>query len=63
MPWHCPACQSQIRHTELETQPRLDVVYRCHVCRLELTFDPKTERLGLAPMPPDEPNLQSRKIA
>jgi len=63
MPWHCPACQSLIRHGEHETKPRLNVLYRCHVCRLELTFDAKTETLRIAPMTPDEPNQKSRTVA
>jgi hypothetical protein len=39
MPWRCPACQEQIRHSEIEAEPRFGVVYRCHVCRLELVRD------------------------
>jgi len=39
------------------------VLYRCHVCRLELTFDAKTEKLRVTPMTPDEPNQKSRKVA
>jgi hypothetical protein len=39
-----------IRHSELEAKPRADVLYRCHICRLELTFDPATDRLTIAPI-------------
>jgi hypothetical protein len=46
MPWRCPACQEQIRH-EHEIQPSLGVVYRCHVCRLEVTFDPIAGRFAV----------------
>ena len=49
MPWRCPACQTQIQHTGFEESPRPGTVYRCHVCRLELTADPKTERLTVTP--------------
>jgi hypothetical protein len=50
MPWTCPACSLAIRHAEHETAPRPGVVYRCHICRLELVFDVVTNRLVLAPM-------------
>jgi hypothetical protein len=46
-PWRCPGCQTFIEH---DTVPRPGVVYRCHVCRLELVIDPVTETLVLAPM-------------
>jgi len=36
---------------------------RIAVCRLELTFDPKSDKLRVAPMNPDEPNHKRRKIA
>jgi hypothetical protein len=52
MPWKCPACQTSIRRdTDL---PRVGVVYRCHICRLELVFDPKTQQLVLAPLDIDK---------
>jgi len=35
--------------------PRLGLRYRCHICRLELILDPRTEKLVLAPMPGEEP--------
>jgi hypothetical protein len=44
MPWHCPACQEQIRHAH-EIQPSVGVVYRCHICRLELVLDAKANQL------------------
>jgi transposase-like protein len=43
MPWKCPACQNQIRHTG--DRPELQQVYRCHVCRIELVLDPLTRKL------------------
>jgi hypothetical protein len=50
MPWRCPACQTFIRHGDHpEDLPRLGQVYRCHICRLELVFDPGTRKLVLAP--------------
>ncbi|HKB12558.1 MAG TPA: hypothetical protein VKD69_17975 [Vicinamibacterales bacterium] len=54
MPWKCPACQTQIRHGEIDDRPRGDRVYRCHICRLELVLDLAMNRLVVAPMPPDE---------
>jgi DNA-directed RNA polymerase subunit RPC12/RpoP len=57
MPWRCPACQSQIRHSPLEERPRPAALYRCHMCRIELVLDDKTDRLTLAPLqePPNRP--------
>ena len=47
MAWKCPACQANIRQdTDV---PRPGVIYRCHICRLELVVDPKTNDLVLAP--------------
>jgi hypothetical protein len=54
MPWKCPACQQPIRHSELESQPRQRVAYRCHICRLELKLDPHTQKLAVAPTHDDE---------
>jgi len=51
MPWRCPACSIQIHHLENESAPRVGVNYRCHVCRLELTFDPVSQKLVLLPLP------------
>jgi len=53
MPWRCPACRLPIRHSEVESRPRPQVLYRCHICRLELVLDPDADRLTIAPMPPD----------
>jgi DNA-directed RNA polymerase subunit RPC12/RpoP len=51
MPWKCPACSEQIQHAPGEDAPRLGVVYRCHICRLELALDRETGRLTAAPLP------------
>lgn len=56
MPWKCPACQTQIRHETETPEPRPGVVYRCHVCRLELVFSPKTNKLVLAPIATQDGN-------
>jgi hypothetical protein len=50
MPWRCPACRSSIRSGVAEDRPRLHVVYRCPVCRLELMLDEETGKLTLAPL-------------
>ena len=39
-----------IRHSEVEPAPRPGTRYRCHICRLELTLDPATNRLTVTPM-------------
>jgi DNA-directed RNA polymerase subunit RPC12/RpoP len=62
MPWKCPACSSQIVHALSPDLPRPGVVYRCSVCRLELTFDAKIQKLRPAPLPPDNPD-RNRKTA
>jgi hypothetical protein len=49
MPWRCPACQIQIRHT-----------YRGHVCRLELILDERAGRLTVAPLRDDAPDEKNR---
>jgi hypothetical protein len=56
MPWRCPACLSVIRHDDLAL-PHPRSVYRCHVCRLELTFDAITQKLIVAPLE-DEPKTK-----
>jgi rubredoxin len=49
--WKCPVCQTVIKDDTSVPLPRPGVVYRCHVCRLELVIDPATDKLVLAPMP------------
>jgi hypothetical protein len=61
MPWKCPACGSQIRHSDLDDRPRPGERYRCHICRLDLMADPETKRLIVAPLWSDEPDLKTRK--
>jgi DNA-directed RNA polymerase subunit RPC12/RpoP len=49
MPWRCPACGTKVQHaTEL---PRSDRVYRCPVCRLQMTFNAVLEKMQ--PLPPN----------
>jgi len=49
MTWRCPACQTSIRHRENDLEPMPGVRYRCHVCRIELTLNPFTDRLDVTP--------------
>ena len=63
MPWHCPACHTIIRHSELDPKPRGGERYRCHVCRLTLDFDEASEKLVIAPFETDhltEPRASKR---
>lgn len=60
MPWKCPACHDPITHAPFEEQPRRDAVYRCHICRLELVFDPATARLVPAPIEETEEDDETR---
>ena len=50
MPWTCPACSLAIKHADQDANPRPGVVYRCHICRLELILDPSSNKLVLAPL-------------
>src|SRR5262245_42788577 len=50
MPWTCPKCGLRVGHGNPEHPlPRPGVLYRCPVCRLELTFDPATNKMRPAP--------------
>jgi len=51
MEWTCPACGSRISQSDVEPKPRRGVIYRCHVCRLELMLNEATNRLQLTPLP------------
>jgi len=61
MPWRCPACQMQIRHSELEERPLTGHTYRCHICRLDLALDPETQKLTVAPFR-DEHEPRSKTV-
>jgi hypothetical protein len=58
VPWTCPACGDKIRHEQ--DKPLPGVVYRCHVCRLELMFDPGTLKLVIAPVSNEDPDRPTR---
>ena len=53
MPWKCPSCSEQIQHRPDENAPMRGVVYRCHICRLELTPDAPSGKLAVASLPAD----------
>jgi hypothetical protein len=55
VPWNCPACQQSIQHREVEIRPLHGVIYRCHICRLELELEPATGGLAIVPLDEDEP--------
>ena len=47
MPWTCPACGNLVQHrTE---QPQANCVYRCHVWRLHMVFDPAVQQMKPLP--------------
>jgi hypothetical protein len=54
MLWQCPACGTPFRFDAREEGPRIGVIYRCHVCRIELVLNPDTERLEVLPLRDDE---------
>jgi hypothetical protein len=60
MPWRCPACHIQIRHSEIEEQPLTGQTYRCHICRLDLMLDARTQKLAVAPFEDDHAHSDSR---
>ena len=60
MPWKCPACGMSIQ--DREEMPRPGVVYRCHICRLELMVDRTTGKLDVPPVvQPDKHNFSRLK--
>ena len=61
MPWRCPACTEEIRRHPGEDLPRVGIVYRCHVCRIELIFDDPTQKLVLAPFAPENDKRDGEK--
>ena len=61
MPWTCPACQQQVQHEP--GLPRTDCVYRCPVCRLQMTFDLTTNKMKPLPPPGDDNDKNTRKVA
>src|SRR5262245_2541949 len=60
MPWKCPACHTEIRHSDVEAKPREHVRYRCHICRLELMFDATTDRMKVTPIEMDSDHRLNR---
>ena len=60
MPWRCPACQTQIRHSDVEERPLPGHDYRCHICRLDLVLDPLTQKLTVARVGDDRPQRDPR---
>jgi hypothetical protein len=62
-PWRCPACRQPIQHNEFEERPRQGAHYRCHVCRLELVFDPDVNKMTVAPVRDDEPDQKQRQTS
>jgi hypothetical protein len=50
-----------IAHESANTMPSPNIVYRCHVCRLELVVDLSTNKLALAPLDPrDRPESDKK---
>jgi hypothetical protein len=61
MPWRCPACQTVIEHDQhLPPEPRPGVVYRCHICRLELVVDVDSNKLMVARLPDENDRSNDR---
>jgi hypothetical protein len=47
-------------HAHANALPRLGVVYRCPVCRLELAFDPTLNEMRPSSLPASETAKQRR---
>ena len=64
MPWRCPACYTQIQRTVLDgdDRPRQGQHYRCHVCRLELVWNERTNALDVSPIDPMDVTPPARSI-
>ncbi len=65
MPWHCPACDTIIRHSEIELRPRDGERYRCHTCRLTLDFNGTLEKFVVPPFETEQdapPAERSRRV-
>jgi hypothetical protein len=54
MPWKCPLCRLPIHHSDAETDPRPNVIYCCHICRLELVIDNHTRTMVAATFVTDD---------
>jgi hypothetical protein len=63
MVWKCPACQTSIRHNEVEVRPLPEKVYRCPICRLELVFDGHSETMTVTPMRDDVDGTKARRTS
>lgn len=62
MPWTCPVCRQPIRRSDddarrhkYEAVPRTGQLYRCHVCRVDLLFDPVPKKLIIVERDPGAP--------
>jgi len=42
-----------VRHDAVAGPPRTGEAYRCHVCRLDLRFDPARNQMMIAPLETD----------
>ena len=64
MPWRCPACYTQIQRTVLDgdDRPRQGQHYRCHVCRLELVMNERTNVLDVVPLDSTDAPPPARSI-
>jgi hypothetical protein len=56
MPWTCPSCRQPIHHAADEPAPHPGIVYRCHVCRLNLVVDSERGKLVIVEGEPGSPS-------
>jgi hypothetical protein len=51
----------QIRHSQLEAEPRPEAFYRCHTCQLDLVFDREKQALRVLKERDDDRRTTTRK--
>jgi len=50
MLWRCPGCRTEIQHLSMDRLPNPRDDYRCHLCRVNLRFDPVLRMMVVAPV-------------
>jgi transposase-like protein len=57
MPWTCPACGLELAHQR--NRPPSNQLFHCHVCRIELVLDERSDTLVAVPYPLSDPSLRA----
>jgi hypothetical protein len=62
MLWNCPVCSLATPHTAIAERPVPGARYYCHVCRLDLVFDPSKNRMALPPIGEDRSSPRQSEV-